>query len=87
MDRHWREQQHRFKSTITSYIIITIFPGLKKKNKVQRKKVKEIAEKYFCDNTGKPITINSTTFDLYRRTENNQPKLEVRELINQFKNG
>ncbi len=67
--------------------IIAIFPGLKRKNKVQRKKVKEIAEKYFCDNTGKPITINPTTFDLYRRTENNQPKLEIRELINQHKNG
>lgn len=67
--------------------IITIFPGLKRKNKVQRKKVKEIAEKYFCDNTGNPITINPPTFDLYRRTEKNQPKLEIRKLISQFKNG
>lgn len=66
--------------------IIAIFPGLKRKNMVQRKKVKEIAEKYFCDNTGKPIEINPTTFDLYKRTENNKPKVIIRELIqNSFK--
>lgn len=62
--------------------IIAIFPDLKRKNKVQRKKVKEIAEEYFCDNIGKPIEINPTTFDLYKRTENNKPKLKIRELIN-----
>lgn len=61
--------------------IIAIFPGLKRKNIVQRKKVKEIAEKYFCDNVGNSIEINPTTFDLYKRTENNKPKLKIRELI------
>lgn len=63
--------------------IIAIFPDLKRKNKIQRKKVKEIAEKYFCDNAGNPIEIKSTTFDLYKRTENNKPKLKIRELINE----
>ncbi|MCT4646925.1 MAG: hypothetical protein N4A74_18185 [Carboxylicivirga sp.] len=61
--------------------IIAIFPDLKKENKVQRKKVKEIAEKYFCDQSGKPIELNPTTFDLYKRTENNKPKMKIRELI------
>lgn len=61
--------------------IIVIFPALKRKNQVQRKKVKEIAEKYFCDNNGNPIEINPSTFDLYKRTENNNPKLKIRELI------